>query len=236
MNHRLVLWDIDGTLVDSAGLGKEAFTEAFTELFGIYPHGLVSMNGRTDHEIALDLLTQNGVGEADLQIETFSRALARALACKAKLIRERGRAYPGARDALERLEHEPGMVQSVLTGNIEPNAVVKLAAFSLLDHLDLEIGAYGSDHATRSELVAIARHKAEVKYGLEFKPSQTVVIGDTPLDVAAGQAAGARIVAVASGPFDEEELGAAGANEVLADLTDLDALLHAVAGRPPRDA
>jgi phosphoglycolate phosphatase len=228
--HRLVLWDIDGTLVDSAGLGREAFADAFTVLFGTHPSGLVSLNGRTDREIALDLLSRNGVEDAHRHVDTFSSALADALADRAELIRERGRTYPGARAALERLDREPGVVQTVLTGNIEPNAAVKLDAFSLTGYLDLGVGAYGFDHAVRSELVAIARQRAGDKYGVAFEPSESVVIGDTPLDVAAGRAAGARVVAVASGPFGEPELRSAGADEVLADLTDLGAVLGAVAG------
>jgi phosphoglycolate phosphatase len=226
--RRLVLWDIDGTLVDSAGAGREAFADAFKALFGKPPEGRVEMAGRTDEEIALEMLDRNGIAEGESHLRGFAEALAEALASKAEMIAERGRPYPGAREAIERLAAEPGVLQSLLTGNIEPNAALKLGAVGLLDHLDLEIGGYGSDHRVRAELVAIARRKARAKYGIEFEPCDTVLVGDTPLDVTAGREAGARVVAVASSFFSVEELEAAGPDQILEDLRDAEALVRAV--------
>jgi phosphoglycolate phosphatase-like HAD superfamily hydrolase len=226
-----VLWDIDGTLVDSAGIGREVFTDAFRALFGKPPVGHVAMNGRTDLEIAVEVLELNGIGEGEAELEGFSQALAEALAAKAEMLTERGRAYPGAREAIERLAAEPDVVQSLLTGNIERNAAVKLAAVGLVEHLDLEIGAYGSDHRIRAELVAIARTRALEKYGVDFAADATILIGDTPLDVAAARAAGARSIAVASHAHCERELRDAGADEVVTDLRDAEVLTAAVLGR-----
>jgi phosphoglycolate phosphatase len=226
--RRLVLWDIDGTLVDSAGAGREAFSDAFESLFGKRPEGRVEMAGRTDEEIALEMLDRNGIAEGERHLSGFADALARALATKAEMIAERGRPYPGAREAIERLAAEPGVLQSLLTGNIEPNAAIKLGAVGLLDHLDLEIGGYGSDHRVRAELVLIARRKARAKYGIDFEPKETVLVGDTPLDVAAGRDAGARVVAVASSSFGVHELEAAGPDHVLEHLCDAAALVRAV--------
>jgi phosphoglycolate phosphatase-like HAD superfamily hydrolase len=228
--RRFVLWDIDGTLVDSARLGRESFRDAFHTMFGRLPAPLGSLNGRTDHEIALNMLAENGVPDPERCLDAFSGELAAALAGKADLIRERGGAYPGAKDVLERLAREPGVIQSLLTGNLEANAFVKLNAFGLVKYVDLEIGAYGSDHRLRSELVAVARRKARAKYGVEFAPAATVVIGDTPLDVAAARAAGAVAVGVASGPFGEKELSEAGADVVLPDLLDAESVSRAVLG------
>jgi phosphoglycolate phosphatase-like HAD superfamily hydrolase len=226
--RRLVLWDIDGTLVDSAGVGREAFSDAFEALFGKRPEGRVEMAGRTDAEIALEMLDCNGIAAGESHLQGFTDALADALAAKAEMIAARGRSYPGAREAIERLAAEPGVLQSLLTGNIEPNAALKLAAVGLVDHLDLEVGGYGSDHRVRAELVLIAREKARAKYGVEIGAHETVLVGDTPLDVAAGEEAGARVVAVASSFFGVEELEAAGADHVLADLRDAEALVRAV--------
>jgi phosphoglycolate phosphatase len=226
--RRLVLWDIDGTLVDSGGYGRVAFSDAFNQLFGKDPGDLGSLNGRTDLEIALDILERNGIEDPAHHLDGFAEALASSLAEKAALIRERGRAYPGAVEALERLSREPGVVQSLLTGNIEVNAAVKLGAVGLLDHLDLDVGAYGSDHRVRAELVAIARRKAQAKYGIEFTPEETVLIGDTPLDVAAGKEAGVRVIAVAASQYDAETLAASGADIVLEDLVDSEALVRAI--------
>jgi phosphoglycolate phosphatase len=227
---RLVLWDIDGTLVDSAGLGREAFEEAFEQVMGVPPDRLVAFAGRTDLEIALDLLETAGVENGEALLEEFDAALATAMAVRAELVREQGRALPGTHAALRRLSTEPDLVQSLLTGNIEPNAKVKLAAFGLDQHLDFEIGAYGSDHRRRGKLVAVALRKARERRDLHLAPADTVLVGDTPLDVAAALAGGARAVGVATGPYEAPELRAAGAHAVLNDLTDIEALLAAVRG------
>ena len=124
----------------------------------------------------------------------------------------------------------PGVVQSLLTGNIEPNAAVKLAAFGLEAYLDFDVGGFGSDDPHRPNLVAVARRKAKQKYGIEFDPATTVLVGDTPLDVAAGRDGGARVVAVATGPYGVDELEATGADAVLPDLRDTDRALGAILG------
>ncbi len=188
------------------------------------------MAGRTDEEIALEILEQNGVAEGERHLGGFTEALGHALAAKAELIAAHGRPHDGAQEAIARLAAEPGVLQSLLTGNIESNAAIKLGAVGLLDHLDLEIGGYGSDHRVRSELVAVARRRAREKYGVGFNPEQTVLIGDTPLDVAAAREAGARVVAVASGFSDLDELDAAAPDHLLADLRDVEALASAVRG------
>jgi phosphoglycolate phosphatase-like HAD superfamily hydrolase len=123
------------------------------------------------------------------------------------------------------------VVQTVLTGNVPAVARVKLAAFGLDRHLDLEIGAYGPDDHVRANLVRAAQRRASVKHGGVFDRETTVVIGDTPHDVTAAREGGARVVAVASGRFTEPELRASGAEVVLPDLTDTAVVLRAVLGR-----
>jgi phosphoglycolate phosphatase len=224
----LVLWDIDGTLVDSARLGRAAFVEAFETVTGRPPAGPISLAGRTDLEIARDMLAAAQLAPDDGLLGSFGAALEHAMVARSDLLRQRGRAYPGAHEALARLDREPGVLQSLLTGNIAPNAAVKLGAFGLDRHLDFEIGAYGSDHHIRGELVAIARGKAERKFDLSIEPRQVVVIGDTPLDVAAARQGGARAIGVATGPYDGQALREAEADAVLADLSDTEAVLTAV--------
>jgi len=122
------------------------------------------------------------------------------------------------------------VVQSVLTGNVQPIAEVKLGAAGLTGHLDLSIGAYGEAHEVRAELVHLARRNAARRYGTDFAGEQTVLVGDTALDVAAALATGARVVGVATGGTTADELVAAGADAVLPDLADTDAVLAAILG------
>jgi phosphoglycolate phosphatase-like HAD superfamily hydrolase len=227
----LILWDVDGTLVDSAGLGRAAFEEAFERVTGLAQAPTVPFAGRTDLEIALDMLGSAGIAAPEQLLERFGAELERAMVARSDLLRRSGRALPGAAEVLARLDREPDVVQSLLTGNIEPNAVVKLGAFGLERHLDFEIGAFGSDHHRRGELVAIARSKAAHKHGVEIDAGDVVLVGDTPLDVAAAKEGGARAVGVATGPYDEQELEASGADTVLSDLVDAELVRCAVLSR-----
>jgi phosphoglycolate phosphatase-like HAD superfamily hydrolase len=228
---RLILWDIDGTLVQAGEVGRDIFTEAFQAVLGRAPDQVTAkalvMAGRTDPEIALEFLAAHEV-EGERHLPAFSEALVSALAAKAAMIRERGRALAGARDILDALDRTDGVVQSLLTGNVQPNALLKLASFELDGYLDFEVGGFGSDHHHRPSLVQVARDKAERKYGTAFDGPATVLVGDTPLDVAAGKAGGARVVAVATGPYRVEELRATEADAVLEDLRDTEAARTAI--------
>ena len=124
------------------------------------------------------------------------------------------------------------MVQSVLTGNVRPMAEMKLGALGLDGHLDLEAGAYGESHEVRAELVHMARDNAARRYGTDFSGPATVLVGDTPLDVAAALETGARAVAVATGGTTAAALAESGAHAVLPDLTDTPAVLAAILAPP----
>jgi phosphoglycolate phosphatase-like HAD superfamily hydrolase len=233
---RLVLWDIDGTLVQAGEVGRDIFTEAFQAVLGRDPDQVTAralvMAGRTDPEIALEFLAAHEIAEGEQHLPAFSEALVTALAAKAAVIRERGRALPGSRETLDALGRADGVVQSLLTGNLQPNALLKLVSFDLDGYLDFEVGGFGSDHHHRPSLVEVARAKAERKYGAAFDGPATVLVGDTPLDVAAGRAGGARVVAVATGPFRADELATTGADAVLEDLGDVEAAVAAILGEP----
>jgi phosphoglycolate phosphatase len=218
----LVLWDIDGTLVDSAGHGRHAFEEAFEHVVGGVPEW-VEYAGRTDHQIALSMLGAEG---SDPSVPAVLGALAEKLAARKKAIAAEGRVYPGVRETLAALHEADGVVNSLLTGNIEANAAVKVGAFGLDRWLDFEAGAYGSDpHERRSDLVAVARRRAAELYG---EPTGAVLVGDTPLDVLAAREAGARAVAVATGFADLDALRESKPDALLQDLSDTDAAIRAI--------
>jgi phosphoglycolate phosphatase-like HAD superfamily hydrolase len=218
----LVLWDIDGTLVDTAGHGRHAFQEAFEAVMG-RPPGRVEFAGRTDHQIALAML--NHEREA---LPRVLDQLATALEARKEMMRRDGHAYPGVPETLQALHGREDVVQSLLTGNIEANAALKVGAFGLERWLDFQVGAYGSDpHEERSDLVAVARQRVRVKYG---EPARAVLVGDTPHDVQAAHEAGARAVAVATGFSDVHALLASRPDVLLDDLRDTAAAVEAIVG------
>jgi phosphoglycolate phosphatase-like HAD superfamily hydrolase len=221
----LVLWDIDRTLVTVGEVSREIYARAFHQVTGRPLRTFAEMTGRTDKAILTDTLAINGVALPEERFELFYAALAQAAEAHRDRMRERGRRLPGSKQAIEALARQ-GAVQTVVTGNIRPTAVIKLDVFDLLEHLDVEVGGYGSDDRVRATLVRLARERAERAYGRMF--DRVVVIGDTPHDVQAARDAGVGVVGVATGRSGPEELAAAGADVVLPDLTDTEALLGAV--------
>ncbi|WP_338203359.1 haloacid dehalogenase-like hydrolase [Candidatus Nephthysia bennettiae] len=222
-----MLWDVDHTLIENGGVSKEVYAAALESLTGRPATERVETDGRTDPVIMGDLLAKHGSSLS--YDEHVRKALVEALNSKTDRLRERGHALPGAVAALEALRQDSHVVQSVLTGNIQPNAVVKLAVFGLDRFVDFDVGGYGSDDSIRSRLVRIAQLRAEKKYaGRGFTRSNTVIIGDTTRDVQTGLEGGGRVVAVATGPNSVAELRTAGAAVVLTDLVDTAAVLRAV--------
>jgi phosphoglycolate phosphatase len=226
----LVLWDVDYTLLWAGGLGNRLYGEVFKDMFGRDLTAVAPKAGRTDRAILIDTLALAGVAEPRAHVDDFLAALARQVAAVDGSAHAEVRALPGAAAAIAALA-AAGARQSVLTGNIRPLAALKLAAAGLGEHLDLDVGAYGDVHEIRAELVPVARRAARTAYGTDFGGPSTVLVGDTPLDVAAALAAGARAVAVATGSFPAADLVAAGAHVVLPDLTDASLVLDAVTGR-----
>jgi phosphoglycolate phosphatase-like HAD superfamily hydrolase len=226
----LVLWDVDHTLIDNGGISKGVYASTFERLTGRPPEHAVLTEGRTEPEIIRNLFVRHGLELRPEQLAGLAEVLTAALAEKLPQLHERGRALPGAEAALRALREAPGVVQSVLTGNVRANAVAKLAAFGLDRYVDFDAGGYGSDHSDRPELVAIARDRATAKYGVQFNHASTVLIGDTPRDVQAGRQGGAYVVGVASGIDQADDLQAEGADVVLPDLRDTAAVVAAVLG------
>jgi phosphoglycolate phosphatase len=227
-----VLWDVDFTLTTTPGVGVQLYRLAFADLYGLdLPASAAAANmaGRTDRAIALDVLELAGIPDPPGQVGEFEATLARLAPSVAELVVARGRALPGTVSALAALA-DAGARQSVLTGNVRAMAEVKLTPFGLTEHLDLDVGAYGNESAVRADLVHLARSRAVAAYGEDFTGQATVLVGDTPLDIEAALATGARAVGVATGRSAAADLDRAGADAVLADLSDTGRVLAAVLG------
>ncbi len=231
-----MLWDVDFTLIDSGGVGRVVYRTVFRDLFGRDPDGVAPMGGRTERAIIAETLSMAGISDPDRHVDAFVAELTRLAPELQPTFVASGRALPGAAAALAAVAAlGPAVVQSVLTGNVPAMARAKLAAFGLDSRLDLDVGAYGDHHEVRAELVHLARSRAGAAYGRDFGGQATVLVGDTPLDVAAALATGARAVGVATGSPTAAELAAAGADVVLPDLTDTPAVVAAVTGGSPAE-
>lgn len=228
----LILWDIDRTLVDSGRVGRDMYARALHEVAGLRLRAMAEVAGRTEKAILLETLALHGITGPEIEFDRFYAALARAAEGLRETMRRRGRRLPGSREAIAALARD-GVVQTVVTGNIKPVAVTKLEVFGLSEHLDIDVGGYGSDDSTRATLVRLAWRRAERKYGHAFPPERVVVIGDTPHDMRAAREVGVHAVGVATGTSTAEDL-AAHTDTVVTDLTDTRAFVAAVFGMAPR--
>lgn len=227
--NRLVLWNIDHTLVDVGRVTRDAYAEAFQRTIGRPLVRLAPTPGRTESEIIFETLAFNDVVTTDDHLPTFFDALAEAFASRRADLRAHGRVLAGAGEAVEALAHVPGIVQSVLTGSIKPNAVLKVRELGLAARLDLDAGGYENGVYSKAALLELARTRAGGRHGTAYPEAATVYIADSPRDVQAAHIAGSPIIAVATGSATEAELRAAGADTVIATLADTDAVVTAVA-------
>ncbi len=227
--ERLILWDLDGTLLSTDGIAAAAMRAALREVVGPdIPVARTAYAGKTDWQIIRDSLPDLPLATISERLHEFKAAYLSRLEGQQVSLAARSQVYPGVVAILEALGATA--YQAPLTGNIAAAARLKLASVNLLHLLDLEAGAYGDDHYHRPELVPIAVRRAEARYGQTFSGSQIVVVGDTPHDIACGRANGARTVAVATGPFDLDSLIAEGPDVALSDLRDTNAAIAAVLG------
>lgn len=220
----LVLWDIDHTLIETRGVGGAAFRDAFQRVTGCPVREMPHIPGRTEPDIVAATAALHGL--APPPFEDFAEALLEAYAIRQTDLEARGRILPGAEAAVARLATIPTVYQSVLTGNTRAVAQLKLETFGLDSSLDLTIGAYGDDDRYRPALVGIAQKRAAARHKQAFECRTTILIGDSPGDIETGRVGGARVIAVAAGGTPVSEL--AGADVVVADLTEIDALLQAI--------
>ncbi len=232
--HRLILWNIDLTLVDVVRISRDAYAEAFRRVTGRPLVALPQLAGASDSEIFFESLALNqalpGAGPAedgDL-LALYCTELAASFGARTASLPEQGRVLPGAREALAAASRLPDVIQTVLTGTIKENAAHKLHAFGLDRYLDLSIGGFGSDVYPKGTQILRSLAKAAEKYRVQVLPGRAVYIADSVRDVAAARVGGVRCVGVASGRSSLAELRDAGADAVLVDLTDTSRVVAAI--------
>jgi phosphoglycolate phosphatase-like HAD superfamily hydrolase len=223
LHKKLVLFDIDGTLLTSGGAGERALRRGFRERFGIEDDlTKVEIAGRTDSGIARHMLAAHGLPETPENLAAFFDGYLHFLG--QELPTSPGRLLPGILTLLETLQPRPDIVLALLTGNLERGAELKLTHYGVWHYF--EFGAYADDHHERDQLGHFARSRAREKHGIEFPPECIFVLGDTPHDITCARAIGARAIAIATGKFSRAELGALAPDFLFDDLADVPKVLE----------
>ena len=226
---KLVLFDIDGTLLLSDGAGRRAIQRALREVFGKTGPEDHRFDGKTDPQIVRELMRLEGHEDERIDAD-MQRLLDRYVAClREELADPTHHPYtlPGVPELLDRLEDRADVILGLLTGNLEQGAHAKLAAVGL-DPSRFVVGAFGSDHELRPELPAIARSRTADRLGVEIAGESIIVIGDTPADLTCGRALGARAIGVATGRYSVAELRRHDPVAVFEDLSDTPAVVRAI--------
>jgi phosphoglycolate phosphatase-like HAD superfamily hydrolase len=230
---KLVLFDIDGTLLSSDGAGRRAIRAAlFAEMGTAGPiDDGYRLDGKTDPQIVRELLAAAGHPHAasSAHVDQVCRTYLSRLEQELEATAGRSRTYPGVRELLDLLERRTDAVLGLLTGNLVEGAALKLTAVGL-DPRRFRVGAYGSDSAERSRLPAIAAQRAAQVLGRVVSGHDLVIIGDTPADMTCGASVGARAIGVATGSYTRADLLAAGAHAAFESFADPPAVVAAVFG------
>jgi phosphoglycolate phosphatase-like HAD superfamily hydrolase len=226
---RLVLFDIDGTILKSGGVGRIAMERALTTVFGSPGSREYRYDGKTDRQIVRETMRLEGLtddeidAQMDLLLDRYVSGLHEEFSSGTRTVR----IFPGVADLFDRLEQQPNVVLGLLTGNIEPGARAKLTAAGI-DFSRFRVNAFGSDHEHRPALPAIAQKRAAEMLGIDLEGNRLVVIGDTPADIRCGESIGARAIGVATGRYSVDELAAHGAYAVFETLADTDAVMERI--------
>ncbi|MBI4503877.1 MAG: HAD family hydrolase [Gemmatimonadetes bacterium] len=229
--RKLVLFDIDGTILWTDGAGRRAIREALLAEMGTA--GPIDqgyrLDGKTDPQIVRELMTAAGHPNAESEdhVSRICRRYVEVLARELQVTRDRTRLFPGIVPLLGELEDRGDAVIGLLTGNVAEGARLKLRAAGI-DPARFRVGAFGSDAAVRADLPPIAVRRAEPLMGRVAWGPEVVIIGDTPADVTCGSCVEARAIGVATGHYTREDLMAAGAFAAFADLSDFASVLDAI--------
>ena len=219
---RLLLWDIDSTLITTGGAGDKALRRVIEERFGVQDNLQdVEIAGRTDSFIAASILRKYGIELTQKRIGEF---LDHYLAHLENLLPQLdGRVLPGVQEILNLMRSKPNRVLALLTGNLRRGAEFKLQRYNLWDYF--EFGAFADDHTDRNELGAFARARAKEKHAHDFDAAQIDVIGDTGHDIACGKSFGARTIAVATGSWTRGQLAAASPDFLFDDFSQVEEVI-----------
>jgi phosphoglycolate phosphatase len=223
--YRLVLWDVDHTLIASGGVGGSISEQAFLKVTGHRQEHHPNVAGRTERAILAESCRLHGLDPDEYRFEDYADALAQGYVRRAGELRERGHALPGAASILDAVAKLDGVRQTVVTGNVRRVAEIKLQVFGLDRQIDFDLGGYAEASDIRADLVRIAYHRTTSADGLIYGIGEVLVIGDTPSDIEAAHEAGARALGVATGKSSETELREAGADAEFPDLADTDRIV-----------
>ena len=219
---RLLLFDIDGTLINSGGAGIESLKEVLRLQFGVIDdlRG-VEIAGKTDTGIVHQILRKQNIAVTEETTALFLELYLEFLADE--LPQRQGSLLPGVAELLPRLQARPQNVLALLTGNLRRGAQLKLAHYGIWGFF--EFGAFADDHHDRNQLGPVAQERAREKHAIDFAGAEIDVIGDTPHDIACGKAIGARTIAVTTGSFSRAQLAAHQPDWILDDFSEVDAAL-----------
>jgi phosphoglycolate phosphatase len=225
MQRRLLLFDIDGTLIHSAGAGVYSLQRALAQRFQIDDDlADIEIAGMTDSGIVMSILNKHRIPATNENIAAFLDTYVHFLSLE--LPRHTGLVLPGVLDLLKKLKARPHLILALLTGNVSRGAQLKLEHYGVWHFF--EFGAFADDHHDRNQLGPFARARAQEKHGHEFQADQIDVIGDTPRDIACGKAFGARTVAIATGSWPRQELAAHNPDFLFDDLSNVDEVMQAL--------
>ena len=227
---KLILFDIDGTLLSSNGAGRRAMEWALNAHFGTPGAPSYRYDGKTDRQIVRDQLRAAGVadGDIDASLPSVEQTYLERLEFELSAPTARVTSYAGVFELLDALRPLADRVLGLLTGNLERGATVKLRAAGI-DPAQFRVTAFGSDHEVRAELPSIAQTRAREQLGLDLVGECLIIVGDTPADIACGRPIGARTIAVATGQYTVDDLARHDPAYVFADLSDTAAILAAIA-------
>jgi len=222
-NKRLLLFDIDGTLIHSGGAGVYALKLTLAERFGIADDlDNIEIAGMTDSGIVVSILKKHRIPTTNENIAAFLDSYVHFLSLE--LPRRKGKLLPGVLELLEKLKSRPHLVLALLTGNVSRGAQLKLEHYGVWHFF--EFGAFADDHQDRNQLGSFAVARAKEKHGREFLPEETDVVGDTPRDIACGKAFGARTIAIATGTWSRADLAKHQPNFLFDDLSNVDEVIR----------